>query len=88
MNKEVVKLLRILCAFFLFREEAAHDRKEYAAAVAYANAYDLLCYAMHESKDCISMFDGFEDALLFAFEHRDVDVWEFEELFKNREKNK
>ena len=87
MGKELEKLLRILCAFFLIREERASDRKEHAAAVAYANAYDLLCYAMHDRKDCISMFDDFDEAMQFAFDNRDVDVWELEEIFRNREKD-
>lgn len=76
-------LIKIIAALFLIREREANERKRYDAAVAYANAYDWLCYAAEDRDDCLSMFDGYSEASDFI---NSVDfkwLWELEELFKN-----
>jgi len=82
MDKEYLKLFHALAAWFLIREEQANYRKDYGAAVAYANAYDLLCYTIDKNKDCLMQFDDMDKAIQFAFEHRNSPVWELEEIFK------
>ena len=72
----------VIAAMFLIREREARNRGEYAAAVAYANAYDLLCYAVDNRDDCISQFDGYDEANDFINSHEHVDLWMMEELFK------
>lgn len=73
----------VLAAMFLIRERDARERGEHAAAVAYANAYDWLCYAFDDRDDCLSQFDGYKEANDFINSHDDVDMWMMEELFKN-----
>ena len=72
----------VIAAMFIIREREARNRGEYAAAVAYANAYDLLCYAVDNRDDCISQFDGYDEANDFINSHEHVDLWMMEELFK------
>ena len=52
----------VIAAMFLIREKEAQDRKDYGTAVAYANAYDWLCYAVDNRDDCLCQFDGYEEA--------------------------
>ena len=52
----------VIAAMFLVREKEAQDRKDYGAAVAYANAYDWLCYAVDSRDDCLCQFDGYKEA--------------------------
>lgn len=54
--------MNIIANLFLIRQHQAHERHEYAAAIAYANALDLLAYALENREDCISQFDGYEEA--------------------------
>jgi hypothetical protein len=49
--------IKVIAMLFLIREREAQERKDYGAAVAYANAYDWLCYAVHDRNDCLSQFD-------------------------------
>ena len=56
------KCMTIIANLFLIREHEARERKDYGAAVAYANAYDLLNYAIENREDCISQFDGYDKA--------------------------
>lgn len=73
----------VIAAMFLIRERDARERKDYGAAVAYANAFDLLCYAVDGRDDCLSQFDGYKEANDFINSHDDIDMWMMEELFKN-----
>lgn len=75
-------LIQVIATLFLIREKDAAQRKEFAAAVAYANAYDLLCYAVHDRDDCLCQFDGYDEANRFLNAHPNVDVWDLEEIFK------
>ena len=78
----------VIAAMFLIRERNAHERGEYAAAVAYANAYDLLCYAVEDCDDCISQFDGYNEANDFINSHEHVSLWMMEDLFNDCKTNK
>lgn len=75
----------VIAAMFLIREREAHERGEHAAAVAYANAYDLLCYAVDDRDDCISQFDGYEEANDFINHSVYGDMWAMEDIFKHPE---
>ena len=82
MDKEFTKIFRALAAWFLIREEQAQNRKDYGAAVAYANAYDMLGYAIEQNKDCLYQFDDMDEAIQFAFENQNASFWELEEIYK------
>ena len=73
----------VIAAMFLIRERNAHERGDHAAAVAYANAYDLLCYAVEGRDDCLSQFDGYGEANDFLNRTNYDDLWELEDKFKN-----
>ena len=75
----------VIAAMFLIREREARERGEHAAAVAYANAYDLLCYAVDDRDDCISQFDGYDEANKFLNSHNFKYLWEMEECFRANE---
>ncbi len=83
MSKEFEKLFRVLAAMFLIRERNAQNRKDHSAAVAYANAYDWLCYAVEKNKECLLQFDDIGEAIDFAYNHQNIPIWEFENFFKN-----
>lgn len=72
----------VIAAMFLIREREAQDRKDYGAAVAYANAFDLLSYAIEERDDCLSQFDGYAEANDFINHSVYGDMWAMEEIFK------
>ena len=74
--------IEVIATMFLIREREAHERGEYAAAVAYANAYDFLCYAVENRDDCLSQFDGYDEANKFLNSHNFKYLWEMEEFFK------
>lgn len=74
--------MKILAAMFLFREQTADNAKAYSAAVAYANAFDLLCYALKDDTDCICQFAGYEQAKAFIDEHPNLEFWELEDFIK------
>ena len=75
----------VIAAMFLIREREARNRGEYAAAVAYANAYDFLCYAVDNRDDCLSQFDGYEEANKFLNTTIFGDLWNLEDIFKHPE---
>ena len=74
--------IKVIAAWFLIREKAAQERKDYGAAVAYANAYDMLCYAVDDRDDCISQFDGYEDALALLNKDEFGHISELEGIYK------
>jgi hypothetical protein len=74
--------IKVIAAWFLVREKAAQERKDYSAAVAYANAYDMLCYAVDDRDDCISQFDGYEDALALLNKDEFGHISELEGIYK------
>lgn len=74
--------MQIIAAMFLLREREAQARKDYGAAVAYANAYDLLCYAIDQRDDCLCQFDGYEEANRLLNTTEVGNVWELEGIVK------
>lgn len=76
------EIMRILAVMFLQREQVADNTKAYGAAIAYRNAFDLLCYALKDAEDCISQFDGYEQAKAFIEEHPDLEFWDLEDFIK------
>lgn len=74
--------IKVIAAWFLIREKAAQERKDYGAAVAYANAYDMLCYAVDDRDDCISQFDDYEDALALLNKKEFGHISELEGIYK------
>jgi hypothetical protein len=74
--------IKVIAAWFLVREQMAQERKDYGAAVAYANAYDMLCYAVDDRDDCISQFDGYEDALALLNKDEFGHISELEGIYK------
>ena len=72
-------VVAMLC---LMRERDARARGDHGAAVAYANAYDWLCYAVDDRDDCLSQFDGYAEANEFLNAHANVDLWMMEDIFK------
>jgi len=76
------EIMKILAVMFLQREQVADNAKAYGTACAYANAFDLLCYALKENTDCISQFSGYEQAKAFIDEHPSLEFWELEDCIK------
>lgn len=75
--------MKVIAMLFLIREHEAQERKDYGAAVAYANAYDMLCYAVHNRDDCLSQFDGYKEAIHYLNQLIDgTDIWDLEEIYK------
>ena len=74
--------MKIIAMLFLIREREAQERKDYGAAVAYANAYDMLCYAVDDRDDYISQFDGYEDALALLNKDEFGHISELEGIYK------
>lgn len=71
----------VVATMFLYREHDARKRGDYGAAVAYANAYDLLCYAVENRDDCLSQFDSYDKANYFLNNTNCGELWELEEIF-------
>lgn len=71
----------VIAAMFLIREQDAQKRSDHGAAVAYANAYDLLCYAVENRDDCLSQFDSYDKANEFLNNTNCGELWELEEIF-------
>ena len=71
----------VIATMFLIREQDAQKRGDHGAAVAYANAYDLLCYAVENRDDCLSQFDGYDKANHFLNNTNCGELWELEEIF-------
>lgn len=74
--------MKIVAVMFLFREKICDNTKHYGAAIAYANAFDLMLYALTGCSDCVSQFSGYEEAVEFIKAHPDADFWELEDIFK------
>lgn len=78
-------LMEVLATMFLIRERDANNRKDHSAAVAYANAYDMLCYAVEGRTDCLSQFDGYDEANEFLNNIVFGELWDLEDIFKHPE---
>lgn len=76
------EIMRILAVMFLQREQVADNAKAYGAAVAYRNAFDLLCYALKDAEDCISQFDGYEQAKAFVDKYPNLEFWDLEDFIR------
>ena len=66
----------VIAAMFLIRERDAHNRGDHPAAIAYANAYDWLCYAVDNRDDCLCQFDGYDEANNFINNNNFKSLWE------------
>ena len=78
----MTELMKIIAVLFLYREKIADGAKAYGAAIAYANAFNLLMYGLIDCVDCVSQFEGYEQAVEFIKAHPDADFWELEDIFK------
>ena len=76
------EMIKIIAVMFLFRAQEHSNKKEFWGAVAYDNAFDLLCYALEDNEVCISQFDGYEEAKAFVKEHPDLNTWALEDFIK------
>jgi len=76
------EMIKIIAVMFLLRAQEHSNKNEFWGAVAYDNAFDLLCYALEDNKDCISQFDGYEEAKAFVEEHPDLNTWALEDFIK------
>ena len=74
--------IKVIAAWFLVREQAAQERKDYGAAVAYANAYDMLCYAVDDREDMISLFDDYDKAIALLNKDEFGHIAELEGIYK------
>lgn len=77
------KIFKILAAMLAMRAEYYEDRKEYDAAVAYANAYDMVAYAARGRWDCLGQFGWADEAEdLINKVGADIDFYELEDLIR------
>jgi len=81
-DKKMDELMKIAAVMFLVREQEHRDKREFWGATAYANAFDLLMYALTGCGDCVSQFDGYEQAVELVKAHPDANFWELEDIFK------
>ena len=85
---EQKKLFKILAAMFALRAKYYEDRKEYDTAIAYANAYDMVSYAVRGRWDCLSQFGWADEAEdLINKVGADIDFYELEDLIRGGQKN-
>ena len=77
--------MKVIAAMLLIRERDAHNRDDHAAAIAYANAYAWLCYAVENRDDCLSQFDGYDEASELLKKINFNYLWEMEDLFRANE---
>lgn len=85
---EQKKLFKILAAMLAMRAEYYEDRKEYDTAVAYANAYDMVAYAVKGRWDCLGQFGWADEAEdLINKVGADIDFYELEDLIRGSQKN-
>lgn len=77
--------MKVIAAMFLIRERDARKRGDHSAAVAYANAYDWVCYAVENNDDCLSQFDGYDEANEFLKKINFNYLWEMEDLIQKGE---
>lgn len=79
------RILKILGAIFAMRAHYYAERKEYGAATAYDDAFDMLAYAANESWDCLRQFGWSDEAEdLIDKVGDDIDFWELEDIIKGR----
>ena len=76
------EMMKLIAVMFLLRAQEHANKSEFWGAIAYDNAFDLLCYALEDNKDCISQFDGYYEAKAFIKEHPDLDMWTLEDFIK------
>jgi hypothetical protein len=76
------ELMKKVAVLFLIREKRLAEKSEYYGATAYANAFDLMLYALTGCEDCVCQFDGYEEAVEFVKAHPDANFWELEDIFK------
>ena len=76
------EMMKLIAVMFLLRAQEHRNKNEFWGAIAYDNAFDWLCYALEDNKDCISQFDGYEEAKAFVEEHPDLDTWALEDFIK------
>ena len=76
------EMMKLIAVMFLLRAQEHSDKKEFWGAIAYDNAFDLLCYALEDNEDCISQFDGYDKAKAFIKEHPNLDMWVIEDFIK------
>lgn len=76
------ELMKIVAVMFLIREQEHREKREFWGAGAYANAFDWLMYALNGCSDCVSQFEGYEQAVEFVKSHPDANFWELEDIFK------
>lgn len=76
--------IKTIAAMFLIRRHKAYKQKRYDEALAYANAYDLLCYAIEDRDDCISQFEGYEEAKNFLDNVKFENLFELETIYERR----
>ena len=76
------EMIKIIAVMFLLRAQEHSNKNEFWGAIAYDNAFDLLCYALEDNKDCISQFDGYYEAKAFVEAHPNLDTWALEDFIK------
>ena len=77
------KLFYILAADLAMRAKYYSERKDYDAAVAYDNAFDMLAYAINGNWECLRQFGWSDEAEeLINKVGIDIDLWDLEELIK------
>lgn len=76
------EMMKLIAVMFLLRSQEHRNKKEFWGAMAYNNAFDWLCYALEDNKDCLSQFDGYDEAKAFIKEHPDLDMWALEDFIK------
>ena len=76
------EMMKLIAVMFLLRAQEHRNKNEFWGAIAYDNAFDWLCYALEDNKDCISQFDGYEEAKAFVEEHPDLETWALEDFIK------
>ena len=76
------EMMKLIAVMFLLRAQEHRNKNEFWGAIAYDNAFDWLCYALEDNKDCLSQFDGYEEAKAFIEEHPDLNTWALENFIK------
>ena len=76
------EMMKLIAVMFLLRAQEHRNKNEFWGAIAYDNAFDWLCYALENNKDCLSQFDGYEEAKAFIEEHPDLNTWALENFIK------
>lgn len=80
------EIIKIIAVMFLLRAQEHSNKNEFWGAIAYDNAFDLLCYALEDNEACISQFDGYDEAKAFIEKHPDLNMWAIEDFIKGWQK--